>query len=106
MKKVLTMLLALMLLTGCDKNLSLYGEYHAEDQPFVFGEGYIKKIRFNDEYCEYIYFGTVMAGKYEVKNNRIYIHTGNDLGILSMRKIGDNMLEGEGYIAGKFKKVK
>lgn len=64
----------------------------------------IREIEFKGKYCQFLYVGTPMSGKYEIDKNFVYITTGSELGILALEIINSNRLEGEGYIHGTFKR--
>ena len=106
MKNYFTLLILItILITGCTSS-SIDGKYiktKSNNRGGLF-DGFVSEIEFKNNYCNFIYFGIPMSGKYEIDKGYIYVFVGGEIGTLSLEIIDINTLEGEGWIAGTFKK--
>ncbi|WP_319479727.1 SH3 domain-containing protein [uncultured Draconibacterium sp.] len=68
------------------------------------GMGLVSELEFVGTYCKFVYFDMQMNGKFEEVENNIFITVGGELGILSLKIVNQNTLEGEGWISGIFKR--
>ena len=109
MTRIASILFLTLLLMGCS-NSSIEGTYikvkendRGSDLNFL-GLSIVKEITFGDKMCHFDYFGTKMGGEYSIDGKYVYIAVGGELGTLTMEIINDDILEGEGWISGTFKK--
>ena len=104
----ISLTIAMIILSSCI-NSSIEGKYIKTKSngrgSFLNLGGLISEIEFKNSHCNFKYFGIPMSGKYEIDNGHIYVYVGGELGTLSLEIIDKNTLEGEGWIAGTFKKL-
>ena len=107
-KLVILFIVPVLLLSSC-MNSSIDGKYiktKSNDRGSLlnFG-GLVSELEFKNSHCNFKYFGMPMSGKYEIDKGYIYVYVGGELGTLSLEIIDKNTLEGEGWVAGTFKKI-
>lgn len=111
MTKFITLLAVPIFILASCTNSSIDGKYikiKSNDRGGLLGDvfgGLVSELEFKDNHCNFVYFGIPMSGEYEIDKGHIYVHVGGELGTLSLEIVDKNTLEGEGWIAGTFKKT-
>lgn len=109
MRKIIALFVVSIILFSSCMNSSIDGKYiktKTNDRGSLLNlGGLVSELEFKNSHCNFVYFGMPMSGKYEIDNGYIYVYVGGELGTLSLEIIDKNTLEGEGWVAGTFKKA-